>query len=54
MQQILNNYPGLDIRAGSAFDLVFDHSEPSSNLWGKISGVLLGEFQVLGGNFTYL
>ena len=45
MQLMLNGYPGLDIRSGSAFDLVFDHTEPSSNSWGKISGVLLGKSQ---------
>ena len=45
MQQILNSYAGLEIRAGSAFDLVFDNTEPSSNPWEKISGVLLGKYQ---------
>ena len=49
MQLILNSYAGLEIRAGSAFDLVFDNTEPSSNPWGKISGVLLGKYQVIGG-----
>ncbi|KAF8804049.1 glucose-inhibited division protein A subfamily [Phlegmacium glaucopus] len=45
MQQILNSYPGLDIRAGSAFDLVIDHTEP--NIWGKISDVLLESGEVV-------
>lgn len=49
MQQILNSYSGLDIRAGSAFDLAFDHAEASSSSWGKISGVLLGKFQTVRG-----
>jgi len=51
MQLILNSYVGLEILAGSAFDLVFDNTEPSSNPWGKISGVLpvLGKYQVVGG-----
>jgi tRNA uridine 5-carboxymethylaminomethyl modification enzyme len=49
MQLILNNYAGLEIRAGSAFDLVFDNTEPGSNPWGKISGVLLGKYQVTCG-----
>ena len=48
MQLILNRYAGLEVRAGSAFDLVFDNTEPSSNPWGKISGVLLGKYQVIG------
>ena len=52
MQLILNSYSGLDIRAGSAFDLVFDNTEPNSNPWQKISGVLLGKFQVNGGIFS--
>ena len=49
MQLILNSYGGLEIRAGSAFDLVFDNTEPSSNPWGKVSGVLLGKYQVIAG-----
>ena len=43
---MLNSCPGLEIRAGGAFDLVFDNTGPSSNPWGKISGVLLGKFQM--------
>lgn len=54
MQLLLNGYSGLDIRPGSVFDLVFDHTEASSNPWGKISGVLLGKFQAIFGNFVYL
>jgi tRNA uridine 5-carboxymethylaminomethyl modification enzyme len=49
MQLILNSYSGLEIRAGSAFDLVFDNTEPSSKPWGKISGALLGKYQVIIG-----
>ncbi|KAG6808489.1 hypothetical protein H0H93_016870 [Arthromyces matolae] len=41
MQEALHNYPSLDIRAGSVFDLLFDHSDPDR--WGKIRGVKLGE-----------
>ena len=52
MQLILNSYPGLEIRAGSAFDLVFDNTDPSSNPWGEISGVLLGKYQVIGEFFS--
>ena len=46
MQEILFNYPNLDVRAGSAFDLVFSHPEPSTSnpqtRWGKVEGVKLG------------
>lgn len=42
MQELLFNYPGLDIRAGSVFDLLFDTE--ADNPWGKIIGVKLGEF----------
>ncbi len=51
MQHTLLNYPNLDIRAGSVFDLVFNHTvapacEPSSsrNVWAAIDGVRLGCF----------
>jgi hypothetical protein len=54
MQLILNGYTGHEIRAGSAFDLVFDNTEPSSNPWGKYL-VLLGKYQVIGGiSSTYI
>jgi hypothetical protein len=43
MQQILFNYPGLDIFAGSVFDLRFQHSELDHE-GVKISGVTLGIF----------
>ncbi|KAH0580554.1 hypothetical protein H2248_002047 [Termitomyces sp. 'cryptogamus'] len=42
MQEALHNYSGLDIRAGSVFDVLFDHFDPStSDRWGKIKGVKL-------------
>lgn len=41
MQDLLFNYPGLDIRAGSVFDLLFDTE--SNNAWGKVIGVKLGQ-----------
>ncbi|KAJ7280169.1 glucose inhibited division protein A-domain-containing protein [Mycena rebaudengoi] len=42
MQQAIFDQPNLDVCAGSAFDLVFDHSEPlAPNQWGKITGVKL-------------
>lgn len=52
MQEILFNYPNLDVRAGSVFDLVFSH--PDSNTtdpmkWGTIEGVKLGENEDLPG-----
>lgn len=44
MQDVLHNYANLSIRAGSVFDLVFDHLEPSSlTPWGKVVGVKLGK-----------
>lgn len=43
MQQLLFNYPGLDVLAGSVFDLNFEHSE----LGARISGVTLGTFTFL-------
>jgi tRNA uridine 5-carboxymethylaminomethyl modification enzyme len=42
MQELLFSYPGLDIRAGSVFDLLFDTE--SANPWGKIVGVKLGQY----------
>ncbi|TFK38386.1 glucose inhibited division protein A-domain-containing protein [Crucibulum laeve] len=45
MQEILNNYPRLDIRAGGVFDLVLDHS--LEDRWGKIIGVKLDTGEVI-------
>ncbi|KAF8966124.1 glucose inhibited division protein A-domain-containing protein [Flammula alnicola] len=39
MQKLLFDYPGLDVRAGSVFDLIFDPD--SDNPWGKVTGVKL-------------
>lgn len=47
MQEIMNRYPGLDIKAGSVFNLVFDHSHEAledKKRWGKVMGVKLGEY----------
>ena len=47
MQDIMGRYPGLDIRAGSVFNLVFDHSHEAledKKRWGKVVGVKLGEY----------
>ncbi|KAF8907035.1 glucose inhibited division protein A-domain-containing protein [Gymnopilus junonius] len=41
MQDLLFNYPGLDVRAGSVFDLIFDLSNSHNNIWGKVIGVQL-------------
>ena len=41
MQEILHNYPNLDIRAASVHDLVFDH-DGAEGTWGTVSGVRLG------------
>ncbi len=46
MQEIIGRYPGLDIRAGSVLDLVFDHSKEAledKRRWGKVIGVRLGK-----------
>jgi tRNA uridine 5-carboxymethylaminomethyl modification enzyme len=42
MQGILNNYPGLDIKAGGAFDLVLDQSMAKAGRWAQVTGVRLG------------
>jgi hypothetical protein len=51
MQHSLLNYPNLDVRPGTVFDLVLNHTlppayEPSSskNVWAMIDGVRLGSF----------
>ena len=41
MQSLLFNYPDLEVRAGSVFDLLFDDSNVG-NPWGKVVGVKLG------------
>ncbi|KAJ3746153.1 glucose inhibited division protein A-domain-containing protein [Lentinula detonsa] len=41
MQAALADYPNLDIRSGSVFDLTFDHEGVANNKWGNISGVRL-------------
>ncbi|KAJ7711992.1 mitochondrial translation optimization protein [Mycena metata] len=46
MQRVILEQPNLDVRAGSVFDLVFDHSQP--NHWGKISGVKLESGEIIG------
>ncbi|KAJ6552086.1 glucose inhibited division protein A-domain-containing protein [Mycena vulgaris] len=49
MQQAILEQPNLDVRAGSVFDLVFDHSQQlGPNQWGKISGVKLETGEIIG------
>ena len=54
MQNFLLNYPNLDVRAGSVFDLVLNPTVPlayesssSRNVLAAIDGVRLGSFLVL-------
>ncbi|KAH9943613.1 mitochondrial translation optimization protein [Amylocystis lapponica] len=50
MQEALNGYPNLDIRSGSVFDLVLDHSTEnlSSNAsWGAVKGVRLESGEII-------
>ncbi|KAG8992861.1 Mitochondrial Translation Optimization [Tulasnella sp. JGI-2019a] len=57
MQKTIFNYPNLDVRAASVFDLVFDHdnidpgssSSPSTSSprWGKVTGVKLDSGEVI-------
>jgi tRNA uridine 5-carboxymethylaminomethyl modification enzyme len=54
MQNFLLDYPNLDVRAGSVFDLVFNstvtptyESSSSRNVLAAIDGVRLGSFLVL-------
>ncbi|KXN81258.1 tRNA uridine 5-carboxymethylaminomethyl modification enzyme MnmG [Leucoagaricus sp. SymC.cos] len=47
MQEILRNYPGLDIRAGSVFDLVLDQSTAERGRWAKVIGVRLETGEII-------
>ncbi|KAF8829832.1 hypothetical protein HHX47_DHR2000088 [Lentinula edodes] len=47
MQSALIDYPQLDVRAGSVFDLVFNHEDVAKSRWGKISGVRLDNGSVI-------
>jgi tRNA uridine 5-carboxymethylaminomethyl modification enzyme len=49
MQHTLLHYPNLDVRAGSVFDLVLNHTKPPAyvpdsdqNVWATIDGIRLG------------
>lgn len=42
MQETLNDYPNLAIRAASVLGLVFDHEHSERGTWGKVTGVRLG------------
>ncbi|KAI9570040.1 mitochondrial translation optimization protein [Boletus coccyginus] len=45
MQDVISNYPNLDVRAAAVSDLVFDHqvasSSSSRSVWGTVTGVQL-------------
>lgn len=47
IQNVLHNYPNLDIRAGSVFDIVIDQSDNTLGRWGKISGVKLETGEII-------
>ncbi|PPR05019.1 hypothetical protein CVT24_010212, partial [Panaeolus cyanescens] len=47
MQQMLFNYPNLDVRAGSVFDLVIERALVDTQSWGKIVGVKLESGEVI-------
>lgn len=47
MQEILFNYPNLQIRAASVHDLVFQHDDATHGTWGTVKGVRLGKFNSL-------
>ncbi|KAJ7896281.1 glucose inhibited division protein A-domain-containing protein [Mycena olivaceomarginata] len=48
MQKAILEQPNLDVRAGSVFNLVFDHSQPlAPNQWGTISGVKLESGEII-------
>ncbi|KAF7986683.1 hypothetical protein HWV62_20190 [Athelia sp. TMB] len=52
MHDILFNYPNLDVRAGSVFDLIFSHPDPESRSadamkWGTIKGVKLDTGEII-------
>jgi hypothetical protein len=49
MQNALLNYPNLDVRAGSVFDLSFSHaasqahtSNSGEDIWATVDGIRLG------------
>lgn len=49
MQETLFSYPNLDVRAGSVFDLVLDHTAASTGPGGPtfaVQGVKLGNGQL--------
>jgi tRNA uridine 5-carboxymethylaminomethyl modification enzyme len=55
MQETLFNYPNLDVRAGSVFDLILDHTAASNGAAGPtfaVRGIKLGnELQFDSGYF---
>lgn len=51
MQDIILNYPNLDVRSASVFDLEFDHSTSSTSgstpAWGAVAGVRLDSGEII-------
>ncbi|KAI9456824.1 mitochondrial translation optimization protein [Lactarius psammicola] len=54
MQHTLLHYPNLDIRAGSVFDIVLNHTKPpayvpdsSQNVWATIDGIRLDTGEII-------
>ncbi|KAG2018643.1 mitochondrial translation optimization protein [Coprinopsis cinerea AmutBmut pab1-1] len=46
MQKILHNYPNLDIKAGSVFDLIIERSHTDAG-WGRVQGVQLDSGEII-------
>lgn len=51
MQDIILNYPNLDVRSASVFDLEFDHAilstSSSTSAWGAVTGVRLDSGEII-------
>ncbi|KAI9439206.1 glucose inhibited division protein A-domain-containing protein [Lactarius indigo] len=52
MQHTILHYPNLDVRAGSVFDLVLNHTKPPSyvpdqNVWATIDGIRLDTGEII-------
>ncbi|KAH8105159.1 mitochondrial translation optimization protein [Cristinia sonorae] len=48
MQEVINSYPNLTVRAGSVHDLVLDHSAAlQANKWASVSGVRLESGEII-------
>ncbi|TFK71025.1 glucose-inhibited division protein A subfamily [Pluteus cervinus] len=47
MQETLNDYPNLTIRAASVLGLVFDHEQTEHGTWGRVTGVRLDSGEII-------